>query len=260
MSWLGDFTNFAKFNLSDQWGKIKENPERPFIGAMDQGSTQVWNKLFDWTAPITGIQRHYQPLTDYWGGAPADTYAKANAQGINTAPFHSGQNVANTIASLYAGGYGAGQLGAGAGAGEGAGGAFTPTEGSSFTIDPNATYTTAYPSAGSSVVGSQAPYAGDQQYMNQDVMQQARDTSAASGSSQAWDTGSQSGGGLSAMQKQLLANSLMNMGGQKQPQQQPPLQIYKEQPAFLGQPQALPIQDELQNQKLAMALRNQYGY
>ena len=37
MSWFGDFGKFAQFNLSDQWDKVKKNPERPFIGAMDEG-------------------------------------------------------------------------------------------------------------------------------------------------------------------------------------------------------------------------------
>ena len=277
MSWLGDVFKFENFNLNNNWQKLKENPERAFIGAMDEGSTKVWNKAFDWTAPLTGIHRHYEPMTDYWGGAPKDSYTKAEAAGINTGPGRSMHNVAKTVASIYAGGYGAGQLGAGAGAAEGgAGGAFTPTAGSSFTIDPSATYTTAYPAAGSAggaftpTAGSNftidpnatytptyqtAPYAGDQQYMNQDVMQQARDTST-TGQPDSWNTPAQNGG-MSPFQKQLLAKSLMNMGGQKQPQQ-PPLEIYKGQDAFAPMQQALPIQDE-DPLKLAMALRNENG-
>jgi hypothetical protein len=252
MSWLGDVFKFENFNLNNNWQKLKENPERAFIGAMDEGSTKVWNKAFDWTAPLTGIHRHYEPMTDYWGGAPKDSYTKAEAAGINTGPGRSMHNVAKTIASLYAGGYAAGQAGAGANAGEGAletGGTFTPTEGSNFTIDPNATYTPTYSGTGA------APYAGDQQYMNQDVMEQARNTST-TGQPDSWNTPTQNSG-LSPFQKQLMAKSLMNMGGQKQPQQ-PPLEIYKGQDAFAPMQQALPIQDE-DPLKLAMALRNENG-
>ena len=55
-----------------------------------------------------------------------------------------------------------------------------------------------------------------------------------------------------------MAKSLMNMGGQKQPQQ-PPLEIYKGQDPFASMQQALPIQDQ-DPLKLAMALRNENGY
>lgn len=280
MSWLGDVFKFENFNLNNNWEKLKKNPERAFIGAMDEGSTKVWNKAFDWTAPVTGIHRHYEPMTDYWGGAPKDSYTKAEAAGINTGPGRSMHNVAKTIASIYAGGYAAGQAGAGGTAAEG--GAFTPTEGSSFTVDPSGSYTTAYPSnaagadvysgwspTGSSASGSAStlspsssnPAAYNDPYAAQDVMQQARDTSAASGSSSAWDTGSaQNGGGLSAFQKQLMAKSLMNMGGKGQTQKQPDLEIYKGQDPFVKADDVQPIQDEDEKLKLAMALRNYDGY
>jgi hypothetical protein len=279
MSWFGDFGKFAQFNLSDQWDKVKKNPERPFIGAMDEGSTKVWNKAFDWTAPYTGIHKNYEPMTDYFGGAPQNTYDKAKAKGINTGPFRTGQNVANTITAAYVGGYGAGQLGAGA---EGAGGAFTPTEGSSFTIDPSGSYTTAYPSnaagadvysgwspTGSSPSGSPStlspsssnPAAYNDPYAAQDVMQQARDTSAASGSPTSWDAGSaQNGGGMSPFQKQLLAKSLMNMGGKSGYQKPEELKIIKAQEPFAQMGEQLSIQDKKDEASiLAEILRNYNG-
>lgn len=256
MSWLGDVFKFENFNLNNNWEKLKKNPERAFIGAMDEGSTKVWNKAFDWTAPLTGIHRHYEPMTDYWGGAPKDSYTKAEAQGINTGPGRSMHNVAKTIASIYAGGYAAGQMGAGANAGEGAiegSSTFTPTEGSNFNIDPNATYTPTYPDYAS----QSAPYGGDAQYEWQDTMEQARNTST-TGQPDSWNTPANNSG-MSPFQKQLMAKSLMNMGG-GQKQQQPPLQIYKSQPSFMQQPDSLPIQNEDEKLKLAMALRNYDGY
>jgi len=276
MSWLGDVFKFENFNLNNNWEKLKKNPERAFIGAMDEGSTKVWNKAFDWTAPVTGIHRHYEPMTDYWGGAPKDSYTKAEAAGINTGPGRSMHNVAKTIASIYAGGYAAGQAGAGGTAAEG--GAFTPTEGSSFTVDPSASYTPTYstggsftPTAGSSFTvdtgstytptypnAGQAPYAGDQQYMNQDVMEQARNTST-TGQPDSWNTPANNSG-MSPFQKQLLAKSLMNMGGKGQTQKQPDLEIYKGQDPFVKADDVQPIQDEDEKLKLAMALRNYDGY
>jgi len=128
MSWLGDVLKFENFNLNNQWGKLKKNPERAFIGAMDEGSTKVWNKAFDWTAPITGIHRHYEPMTDYFGGASKDSYTKASDAGINTGPGRSMHNVAKAVTAAYVGGYGAGQLGAGA-AGSGGAGTVNPATG-----------------------------------------------------------------------------------------------------------------------------------
>lgn len=108
-------------------------------------------------------------------------------------------------------------------------------------------------------------------YAAQDVMQQARDTSVASGEAGAWDNPAVSSGAKGGMfNKQMLARSLMNMGGGKgQMQQQPPLEIIKSQPAFLQQTQAIPIQDsgytnnnpyilfgDEEKKKLAQALRN----
>jgi hypothetical protein len=146
MGFLNDWLDFAKFNVSDQWRKIKEDPERPFIGAMDQAGSKVWGTL---------LGKDYEPMTDWYGGAPFQTYDRAEAKGINTKPFGTGQTIANTIASLYAGGYGAQQLGglgsaggnvidssAVAGGGSGGGGSFIPSAGSgaNFGIDTAGSY------------------------------------------------------------------------------------------------------------------------
>jgi hypothetical protein len=287
MSWIGDVIKFENFNLGNQWDKLKKNPERAFIGAMDEGSTKVWNKAFDLTAPVTGIRRNYEPMTDYFGGASKDSYTKANAAGINTGPGRSMHNVAKAITAAYAGGYGASQLGAG-GSAIGEGGSFVPTEGSSFTVDPSGSYTTAYPSnaagadvysgwspTGSSASGSPStlspsssnPAAYTDPYAAQDVMQQARDTSVASGTPGAWDNGASSSGASGSMfNRQMLSQALKGMGGGGQKQQQPQLEIIKSQPAFMQQTQGyLPIQSEMPETpnyygidkfQLAQALRN----
>jgi len=298
MSWLGDVFKFENFNLNNQWGKLKKNPERAFIGAMDEGSTKVWNKAFDWTAPITGIHRHYEPMTDYFGGASKDSYTKAGQAGINTGPGRSMHNVAKAITSAYVGGYGAGQLGAGAG------GAQTGMVDASGNIIGGGAEGAAYGSGAGGTAGGAGSGAGDvwagwspsgssasgspstlspsssnpaaytDPYAAQDVMQQARDTSIATGEAGAWNnpanSSGASGAGKGLFNRQMLAQSLRglgNMGGQKP--QQPPLEIYEEQPDFLQVAQAAPIQEQgyasanpyilfgnEDKMKLAQALRN----
>lgn len=176
MGFLGDWLDFAKFNVSDQWRKVKEDPERPFIGAMDQAGSKVWGTL---------LGKDYEPMTDWYGGAPFQTYDRAKAQGINTKPFGTGQNIANAITSLFVGGYGAEQLGglgagaggaidssAVAGGGSGGGGAFIPSAGSgaNFGIDAGGSYGLAGGGGGYgadvfggySPTGSDAGYSGSQ--------------------------------------------------------------------------------------------------
>ena len=222
MSWLGDVLKFENFNLANQWGKLKENPERAFIGAMDKGGSLAWNKIYK----LGGINKRYEPMTDWYGGASDDSYAKAQNAGINTGPGRSMHNVAKAITSAYVGGYGASQLGAGAGGAAGAteSGVINPATGLDWSATGsgyagNGGYVSGGMGTGGAVgAGSTAPYGGDSQYIAQDMMEQARSTSAPSGSPQAWDTGDKSGG-LSFLQRQLLARGLMNMGGGGQRQQ-----------------------------------------
>lgn len=265
MSWLGDVLKFENFNLANQWGKLKENPERAFIGAMDKGGSLAWNKIYK----LGGINKRYEPMTDWYGGASDDSYAKAQNAGINTGPGRSMHNVAKAITSAYVGGYGASQLGAGAGGATGAteSGVINPATGLDWSATGsgyagNGGYVSGGMGAGGSAgvgAGSTAPYGGDSQYIAQDMMEQARSTSAPSGSPQAWDTGDKSSG-LSFLQRQLLARGLMNMGGGGQRQQAQNIDIIESQNPYLPMVQPQPIQTEQPNRnKLANALRNYYG-
>jgi hypothetical protein len=210
-------------------------------------------------------------------------------------------NIAKAITAAYAGGYGASQLGAGGGAVSGGGEAINPATGVGWSetgsgFAGNGGYGTladgsvgsvgggggagadvygGWSPSGSSASGnpstlspsSSDPTAYTDPYAAQDVMQQARDTSVASGEPGAWDNASANGGGTSALNRnQLLSQALKGMGGGQKQQQQPPLEIIKGQQAFLPQNQgALPIQSEMpQNPnyygldqfQLAQALRN----
>jgi hypothetical protein len=292
MSWLGNVLKFENFNLANQWDKLKKNPERPFIGAMDKGGSLAWNKIYD----LAGINKRYEPMTDWYGGASDDSYAKAQNAGINTGPGRSMHNVAKAITSAYVGGYGASQLGAGAGGATGAteSGVINPATGLDWSATGsgyagNGGYVSGGMGTGSAVGGVSGGEAGDvwsswspsgssasgnpstlspsssnpsaytDPYAAQDVMQQARDTSVASGEAGAWDNpavpASNSSGG-SMFNKQMLARSLMNMGGGGQPQRQEELKIYESQDPFVRTEQALPIQDA---GALAKALRNPYA-
>lgn len=102
MSWFGDVLNFEGFNLKNIGDKISKNPEQLLLGAGDPFSAGVWSK-------ITG--KDYQPLVNQWGGATDDTYQKAEALGINTGPGKKMHGLAQGIAGLFAGNYGAGKLG-----------------------------------------------------------------------------------------------------------------------------------------------------
>lgn len=107
MSGLGDILSFEGFNLKEIGKKIKDNPERLLIGAIDPASTKVWNKA---------LGKDYEPMVDQWGGASADTYSKAEAAGIDTNAGHSMHRLARVVAGSIAGGYGLSQLNGGASA------------------------------------------------------------------------------------------------------------------------------------------------
>jgi hypothetical protein len=282
MSWLGDVIKFENFNLDNQWGKLKKNPERAFIGAMDEGSTKVWNKAFDWTAPITGIQRNYEPMTDYFGGASKDSYTKANAAGINTGPGRSMHNVAKAITAAYAGGYGAGQLGVGGGAaggteainpatgvgwsetgsglvgnggsavggGSSSGFGLNPAMGSGVTSSGFGTTTgssfgSLNPSMGNGVTSTgYGTTTGGEFGLNAGSPSGIEGTQSAAGLGDLSPSGSNTNGSM--FNKQMLSQALKGMNGGGQRQQQPQLEIIKGQPAFLQQTQgALPIQSEM---------------
>lgn len=120
MGFLRDVLSFEKFNLGDMWGKIKQDPARLALGALDPFSTRVWNK--------TSIGKNWEPVVDQWGGAyggsaagggDGGVYARARAAGVPTGPGSQMHDVARSIASIYAGGYGAGKVGSMANSGGG---------------------------------------------------------------------------------------------------------------------------------------------
>lgn len=118
MGWFGDFIDFEQFNAGEMWRKIRQNPERLVIGAADPFSTWMWGS-------ILGKKDDWDPIINQMGGPADDTWASANAAGINTGPAQQGHTVAQIIASIYGGGAAAGALGGafGAAGGSGAGSA-----------------------------------------------------------------------------------------------------------------------------------------
>lgn len=113
MSKLSDIAGFESFNLKDMWNKVKADPERLFIGAIDPLSTKMWNG-------ITGS--NYEPIVDQMGGAygghtfsafgnkDGGVYQRAQDAGINTQTGGQMQDLAHVISAIYAGGYGGDKL------------------------------------------------------------------------------------------------------------------------------------------------------
>lgn len=112
MSFLKDVLGFESFALKDMWKTIKKDPERLLLGALDPFSTRIWNQ--------TGIGKNWEPVVDQFGGpysgnslggGTEGVYGRAQAAGVPTEAGGQMHELARTIASLYAGGYGAGKLG-----------------------------------------------------------------------------------------------------------------------------------------------------
>jgi hypothetical protein len=114
VSSISDIFDFEGFALRDQWKKIKKDPLRMFVGAVDPASTKLWNK--------TSFGKDWEPLTDQWGGqyggsttTMGDTgegvYGRAAAAGVPTKAGAGMHDIAHVIAAFYAGGYGADKLG-----------------------------------------------------------------------------------------------------------------------------------------------------
>lgn len=101
MSFFSDVFDFEKFNLGDMWDKVKEDPERLFLGAADPFGTKLWSG-------ITG--QDWEPIVNQMGGATEGAYERAGEAGINTEPGRQMHGLAEVIASMYAGGYGADKL------------------------------------------------------------------------------------------------------------------------------------------------------
>lgn len=116
MSFLKDIIDFERFHLRDMGKKIKKDPERLLLGAVDPWSTKLWNQ--------TGIGKDWEPLVDQMGGAYGgntltlgDTgegvYGRAEQAGVPTQAGAGMHDIAHVIASIFAGGYGADKAGLG---------------------------------------------------------------------------------------------------------------------------------------------------
>lgn len=121
MASLGDILSFEKFNLKEMFNKIKDDPERIFLGAIDPIGSKLWGG-------ITG--KDYEPAVNYLGGPTDETFARARASGINTNGAETAHEIAGAIASMF-GAKGAGSaLGKLAGSGASAAGNTTSGAGS----------------------------------------------------------------------------------------------------------------------------------
>ena len=69
---LGDMWDFEKFNLKGMWDKIRDDPERIFIGAGDPLSSKMWGEI---------LHEDYDPIVNQWGGPTGSTFDKAAANG-----------------------------------------------------------------------------------------------------------------------------------------------------------------------------------
>ena len=112
MSFLHDVLSFEGFNLKDILGKLKKDPLRIPLGALDPFSTRVWDSI---------LGKHWEPAVDQFGGAYGgkavtlgDTgegvYGRARAAGVPTGPGSQMHDLAHLITSLFAGNYGMSKL------------------------------------------------------------------------------------------------------------------------------------------------------
>lgn len=110
---LGSLLDFEKFNAKGILKKIRANPERLLLGALDPASTKMWSKV---------LGKDWKPAVNQMGGATNDSYRDAEAAGIDTSTGKTMHSIAGVVAGAMAGGYGAGQLGGAGAAGTGAAG------------------------------------------------------------------------------------------------------------------------------------------
>lgn len=118
--WLGNMFDFEKFNLKKIGNSIKENPERAFLGGLDPVGRKLWGTI---------LNKDYDHALNAYGGPSDETYAQAEAQGINTGPSEASHRVAQAIASIYAGGALGSLAGKAANAGQAAMAGTTAAEG-----------------------------------------------------------------------------------------------------------------------------------
>lgn len=107
MGFFNDIWKFEKSALGTEWGQLKKDPERAFIGAIDPASSAAWSG-------VTG--KHYSPILNGLGGPTSNAYKEARADGIDTKAGHSMHKLAQIIAMYKAGSWAAGAMGGGSAA------------------------------------------------------------------------------------------------------------------------------------------------
>ena len=102
-TFFGDLIEFEDMQLKE-WGRmLKENPEQALLGGLTPFGAKAWGK-------VTG--KDYEPFVNMWGGPTEEMYLKAAEKGIDIEDVAKSHQMAEMVASWYAGGYGAQQLGA----------------------------------------------------------------------------------------------------------------------------------------------------
>jgi hypothetical protein len=107
VGYLSDIFQFEKSNLGSMWGRLKKDPERAFIGAIDPAGSKAWGGV---------MGKDYSPMLDMGGGAAPGAYREAEAKGINTTAGKNMHRLARAIAAYNAGSYGLSAMGYGGGA------------------------------------------------------------------------------------------------------------------------------------------------
>lgn len=92
-----DLIDFEHVNIKEMWKKVKDDPERLFIGAIDPFSSKMWGE-------VTG--KDYDPIVNQWGGPADSSWARAEEEGVNLKPNRMMHGFAEDIAQFYAIGYG----------------------------------------------------------------------------------------------------------------------------------------------------------
>lgn len=94
MSFFGDLFSGTKHHLGDMWGKVKDDPERLFLGAMTPLGTAVWGGA---------LGKDWESGTNMFGGQTEAQFRAGEADGINMGPSRNMGAVADTIAGFYGG-------------------------------------------------------------------------------------------------------------------------------------------------------------
>lgn len=104
MGTLSDIGQFERVNLGYMWDKLRDDPERAFIGAIDPFSSWMWGGI---------LGKEYDPVINQLGGpagggplATGNTggvYQRAQDKGIDTTYSAGSHDIAELIASFYGG-------------------------------------------------------------------------------------------------------------------------------------------------------------